>query len=370
MSKDRKETYADFVNYEKMDPFKVMAQEAASETYAFMEDLGFNVVKGSRGESFFAWEEPESYRVQVIEGLGTKNLVADAIGGRMGKTFYDAIAQDTIATFVNDVVASGARPFLISMYIATGESEWFSDLERARDLLDFGWKRVCEENRIVWGGGESSSLRGIIVPGTSDLVGVAQGIIRPKNREPILGKSLEAGDSIVLVESNGVHANGLTWAREVAAGHPEGYYAQLPSGITYGEALLRPTHIYSNLVRDLLDSGVDIHYMVNITGHGWRKLMRANYPFTYRMHTVPAVPEELEFIQEQKEASDESMYDTFNMGAGFAFIVPAYAAQKVREIAGMHYFQSWNAGIVEEGPKQVIIEPKNIVYSEGDLQLR
>ncbi len=59
---------------------------------------------------------------------------------------------------------------------------------------------------------------------------------------------------------------------------PMGLRSKLSDGRTYGEALLDPRMIYVPLVEDCLNEGVEIHYAVNITGHGWRKLMRATQP--------------------------------------------------------------------------------------------
>ncbi|MEY2874474.1 MAG: hypothetical protein RLZZ373_1845, partial [Pseudomonadota bacterium] len=40
------------------------------------------------------------------------------------------------------------------------------------------------------------------------------------------------------------------------------------------------------------------------------------------------------------------------------------------EIARAQGIAAWNAGVVEEGAKQVLIEPLDIAFSNDDLQLR
>jgi phosphoribosylformylglycinamidine cyclo-ligase len=67
---------------------------------------------------------------------------------------------------------------------------------------------------------------------------------------------------------------------------------------TYGEALLAPTTLYSPVTEALWPAGITPHYCANITGHGWRKLLRHPGRFTYRIHTVPPVPPVLAFIQQ------------------------------------------------------------------------
>jgi phosphoribosylformylglycinamidine cyclo-ligase len=69
-------------------------------------------------------------------------------------------------------------------------------------------------------------------------------------------------------------------------------------------------------------AGIAPHYCANITGHGWRKLLRHPGRFTYRIHTVPPVPPVLSFIQQQAGQDDREAYGTLNMGAGFALFVP------------------------------------------------
>lgn len=363
-------TYASTgVDYGAMDPFKRRAQIRARETALNLGRFGMTEIEASRGESAYVWEEPDAYRAFVPEGLGTKNRVADVMRKITGKTYYDQIAQDTVAMIINDLIAVGADPQVINAYFAVGSSDWFADEERARDLVE-GWARACNLAGAVWGGGETPTLKGIIEPDTIDLSGSAIGIIKPKERLT-LGDKLTAGDAIVLVESSGIHANGLTLARAVAERLAEGYATKLSNGKMYGEVLLTPTHIYAGLIRDLFEAGVDIHYMVNITGHGWRKLMRANRAFTYVINVLPEVPEELSLIQDVSGNDDREMYGNFNMGAGFAVYVPRDQVDLVRQIAMQnHRLTAFKAGSVEEGERQVIIKPKNIVFEAETLGVR
>lgn len=357
------------VNYDAMDSIKRLAQLRAKETSGNLSRFGMREIEASRGESAYVWEETDGYRAFVIEGLGTKNLVADEVRKFTGKTHYEAIAQDTVAMIVNDLIAVGAQPQVVNAYFAVGNSDWFKDEERVNDLAE-GWARACNLAGAVYGGGETPTLKGIIDPKTIDLSGSAVGIIRPKRRLT-LGDKLKEGDAILLVESSGIHANGLTLARTIAAKLPEGYKTVLSDGKTYGESLLTPTHIYAKLISDLFNAGIDMHYMVNITGHGWRKLMRANRNFSYVIDKVPEPQPVFQFIQEQSGNDDDEMYGNLNMGAGFAIFMPQEDVKLAREIAmSEHRLKSLFAGYVEEGEKQVVIEPKNIIFRENALRVR
>ena len=77
------------VNYDAVDPFKRLAQLAARETADNINRLGggeFKEFEPSRGESAYLIEAAKSYLAHVEEGLGTKNLVADAMYKLSGKS--------------------------------------------------------------------------------------------------------------------------------------------------------------------------------------------------------------------------------------------------------------------------------------------
>jgi len=368
--KNRSATYSSSgVNYHKMDPIKRLAQLRAKSTAKNLFRFGNKEVSASRGESAYVWEEQDGYRAFVIEGLGTKNKVADETRKITGRTHYDTIAQDTVAMIVNDLIVVGADPQVINAYFAVGSSDWFTNKQRTKDLVE-GWARACTIAGAVWGGGETPTLKGIIEPDTIDLSGSAIGIIKPKERLTLEDK-LTPGDAIFLVESSGIHANGLTLARTIATKLPKGYATQLPDGKNYGESLLTPTHIYVPLIRDYFEAGIDIHYMVNITGHGWRKLMRAQQELTYIIDHVPQPQPIFQLIQEHSGNDDEEMYGNFNMGAGFAVFMPEKQISRASKIAREKYgWKGEQAGQVVGGERSVIITPKNIVYKKETLGVR
>lgn len=270
--KEKEMTYSGTgVNYENMDPFKIACQKRASSTAYNAERLGFKSLEWTRGESAFMLEMNGQYFSHVEEGLGTKNLVADAMSKITGKSYYDQIAQDTVAMIVNDMITLGQLPVSLAMHLAVGDSSWFDDKQRTSDLIK-GWGDACDLAGCIWSGGETPTLKDIIYPDASLLSGSAFGKFKT-NINPI---RIKKGDAIVILESSGIHANGLTLARRIAEKIPKGYETLMSDGRMYGEALLDPTHIYCDFIETCADNGVDIHYAVNITGHGWRKLMRAN----------------------------------------------------------------------------------------------
>jgi phosphoribosylformylglycinamidine cyclo-ligase len=133
---------------------------------------------------------------------------------------------------------------------------------------------------------------------------------------------------------------------------------------------LDPTILYVPVTEALFDAGIVPHYCANVTGHGWRKLMRHSKALTYRIHTLPPVPPVLSFLQSESGMDNREAYGTLNMGAGFALFVAPDQVEKVLRISSQAGVSALHAGVVEAGSKRVIIEPLQIEYGAEDLHLR
>jgi phosphoribosylformylglycinamidine cyclo-ligase len=356
------------VNYDLIDPLKVSAQRAAAATAGHLAGHGFTEVAASRGESAYVVDVGPFYIASIVECLGSKALVADEMAALTGRSWYAGIAQDTIAMAVNDLITVGATPLVVQAYWAAGGSDWFADSARAQALVA-GWKAACDTCGVAWGGGETPALAGIVESGRIDLAASCTGLVNPKQRLSV-GDRLAAGDAIVLLDSSGIHANGLSLARKLVERLPQGYLTEIAPGLGYGEALLAPTVLYSPVTEALWAAGIVPHYNANITGHGWRKLLRHPGTFTYRIHTVPPVPPVLRFIQQQAQQDDLEAYSTLNMGAGFALFVAPGDAERTVAIAQGLGIGARVAGQVEAGPKQLLIEPLGLRFGDDALQLR
>jgi phosphoribosylformylglycinamidine cyclo-ligase len=356
------------VDYAQIDPLKVAAQRAAASTATQLAAHGFAEVAASRGESAYVVDVGPFYLASIVECLGSKALVADEMARLTGKSYYAQIAQDTIAMAVNDLITVGATPLVVQAYWAAGGSDWFGDAERAQALVA-GWKAACETCGVAWGGGETPALAGIVEAGRIDLAASCTGLVNPKQRLS-LGDQLQEGDAIVLLASSGIHANGLSLARKLLERLPRGYLSEVAPGVSYGDALLAPTTLYSPVTEALWQAGITPHYCANITGHGWRKLLRHPAAFTYRITQIPPVPPVLRFMQQQAQLDDREAYGTLNMGAGFALFVAAADAERCVEVARAQGIDALLAGHVEAGPKRLLVQPLGLQWDEADLHLR
>lgn len=354
-------------NYDTKDPIKKLAQTAAVQTSKNLQN-GFEEISESRGESAYVWKQGSGYMASTVEGLGTKNLVADEMRKTTSKTYYDIIGHDTVATIINDLITVGAKPLVVHAYWAIEDNGWLADEARMSDLIK-GWSDGCNLSGASWGGGETPTLKGVIVSETIDLGGSAIGIISSEKRL-ITDKSLRSGDRILFLKSNGLNANGLSLARAVASELPERYATKMKDGNSYGEAILTKTNIYAKLIQDLLDAGMDIHYISNITGHGMRKIMRSTQDFTYIVEKIFNPQEVFLFIQKAANIDDYESYQTFNMGQDYAIFLPKEDMEKALEIVEENGFEGLDAGYIEEGERQVVIKPKNIIFKGDTLDLR
>lgn len=352
------------VRYDQLDAFKRACQKAARGTAGLLADHGYKEPATTRGESAYLIEAEDHYLAHVEEGLGTKNLVADAVYAQSGRCFYREIGIDTVATMVNDLITCGALPISVAMHAAVGDSGWFADEKRASDLVA-GFAEGCRASGAVWGGGETPTLRGVVDPSTIVLAGSTIGKIAPKEQR-ILG-DVRAGDSIVFLASSGVQTNGLTLCRQIADQLPRGYATPIGDGRTYGEALLAPSVIYVAFVRECQRRKLKLNYVAHVTGHGWRKLMRLEEPFVYEITNVRPEPQLFEFLRQAGPISLREAYATFNMGIGFAAYVAPEIAEEVALVAKAAGYDAWVAGTIrQEGDRKAVTVPSLGITFEGN----
>ena len=359
------------VRYDQLDAFKRACQVAARTTAGELKDHGYAEPATTRGESAYLIEAEDHFLAHVEEGLGTKNLVADAVYAATGKCFYREIAIDTVATIVNDLITCGALPISVAMHAAVGDSGWFADATRTNALVA-GFAEGCRTAGAVWGGGETPTLGGVVEPEAIVLAGSAIGKISPKNLR-IVGDVRE-GDAIIFFASSGVQTNGLSLCRRVATQLPKEYLTPIGHGDprSFGEALLAPSVIYVAFVRECQRRGLKLNYVSHVTGHGWRKLMRLEEPFIYEITKPRPAPALFQFLEEAGPIERREMYATFNQGVGFAAYVAPDKADAALAIARTTGYDAWLAGRVKkEGKRKAVVVPSLGLTFEGDtLQVR
>ncbi len=360
------------VDYTKLQGFKDMMAEAGRRTLGFPNRRGWYITQTPHSHgAVYHYSGPLPFFLHnTQEGLGNKNWIAEWMYqfSGTGRTFYDGIGIDTALMAVNDCIAAGAMPVMYTDEVAGGDSDWFTDQQRSRDLAE-SYFQVCKVVRMALGAGESPALRYLIkaeppVKSAPSLSGCVTGAIMPYGNL-VTGEKLSAGDIILGATASGLHANGISLVIKRALTLSEVFMTKLPNGNTLGEEALIPTRSYVALVEALLEAKVDIHALLPGTGDGVAKLAYDKRPFTYRV--TDWLPEDrIPLLFRYMRELGVSLMDcltTFNWGMGYYIFVPRSESDRAIEIGTKAGYEVMEVGRVEEGERQTIFGPA------GDLVL-
>jgi phosphoribosylformylglycinamidine cyclo-ligase len=255
------------------------------------------------------------------DGVGTKLKIAFEMG------IHDTVGIDLVAMSVNDVARRGGEPLVFLPYFATSQLD-----PDVAEQVAAGVAEGCRQANCSIIGGETAELPNFYQPGEYDLAGAAFGVVE-KSRV-ITGEAIQAGDVILGLASSGMHSNGFSLARKVLQAEYtlQQYVPQL--GATLGKVLLTPTRIYVKSILAALEAGSNLHGLAHITGGGFRKLekivpghLQAEIDFS----TWPR-PALFSLIQETGQVEETEMRGAFNLGVGFAAVVPASEAEAVTRV--------------------------------------
>jgi phosphoribosylformylglycinamidine cyclo-ligase len=278
--------------------------------------------------------------VSSADGVGTKLKVAFMTGR------HDTVGQDLVNHCVDDILVQGARPLFFLDYLATGQMD-----EAVVGEVVRGMAVACRENGCALLGGETAQMPDFYHPGEYDLAGFIVGIVE---RERVLdGSSIQAGDVLIGVASNGLHTNGYTLARkivfEVMGLGPDDPFPG--EGESAGEALLRVHRSYLPAFRGLLEGEV-LRGLAHITGGG----LPGNLPriFPEGLGAVVdrgtwEVPNLFSVLAEAGGVDLEEAFRVFNMGVGMVAVAAPEAADAVLQSLTDGGERAWVMGEMEEG---------------------
>src|SRR5205085_1690281 len=130
------------VDYDALDAGKRDALSEALQTSKLLALMGGRAIDESRGEPAFVFELEGRTLSFVVEGLGTKSIIARQVEEQLGINAFDNVAYDAVAAIVNDLCCVGALPLVVNAYFATGSSDWYRREDRHGALLA-GWREAC-----------------------------------------------------------------------------------------------------------------------------------------------------------------------------------------------------------------------------------
>ena len=274
------------------------------------------------------------------DGVGTKVAIAQALDK------HDTIGQDLVGMVVDDIVVVGARPMIMTDYIACGRVV----PTRIAAIVE-GIARACSETGTALVGGETAEHPGLLGPDDYDVAGAAVGAGEADRQ---LGSHLVGdGDVVLALASSGLHSNGFSLVRHILASRDLGYTDTVDelSG-TLGEALLEPTRLYTSPLLRVLDDPAlagAVHSLSHVTGGGIaanlaRVLPRGSWTEVDRSTWSPAPV--FRVLSELAGSTLESSEGTWNLGIGMIAVVSAAQAAQVEATLTADGIETWRVGTV------------------------
>jgi len=254
----------------------------------------------------------EPILVSGTDGVGTKLKLAFWLNK------HDTIGQDVVAMCVNDVLAQGAQPLFFLDYIAVGKTDPAQIEQIVKGVAD---GCVLANSALI--GGETAEMPDMYPIGEYDIAGFTVGVV--EKSKLIDGTKVNVGDTLIGIQSSGVHSNGFSLVRKIVMKDHNfdlyQHYNELNGKL--GEVLLTPTKIYVKPVLEVLKN-VDVHAICHITGGGFDE----NIPRVLKEKQGVEIfesswekPPIFNFLEKWGKIPHREMFNIFNMGIGMILIV-------------------------------------------------
>lgn len=280
--------------------------------------------------------------VAANDGVGTKLKLA------IEHDRHDGVGIDLVAMCVNDLIVQGAEPLFFLDYYASAKLD-AGVAERVIGSIAEG----CRIAGCALIGGETAEMPGMYAAGDYDLAGFCVGAVE---RDRVLtGSAIGPGDVVLGLASSGVHSNGFSLVRRLAA--DKGWKLNRPalfdSDVLLIDALMAPTRIYVKSLLPLLTTG-KIKGLAHITGGGLLENIPRVLPAeTHAVIDADAWPQSrlMAFLQAQGAIEPGEMARTFNCGIGMAIVVAAEMADAVAADLTAAGEQVFRIGAIEAGSR-------------------
>ncbi|WP_017637041.1 phosphoribosylformylglycinamidine cyclo-ligase [Staphylococcus sp. E463] len=283
--------------------------------------------------------------VSGTDGVGTKLKLA------IDNDKHDTIGIDAVAMCVNDILTTGAEPLYFLDYIATHKV-----VPEIIEQIVKGISDGCEETNTALIGGETAEMGEMYHEGEYDLAGFAVGAV--EKEDYIDGSAVKPGQVIIGLASNGIHSNGYSLVRQLIK----------KSGInlndsfgdsTYLETFLAPTQLYVKPILEL-KKHVSIKAMNHITGGGFYENIPRSLPeglaADIDSHAFPT-PAIFDWLQKEGNISTDEMYNIFNMGIGYTFIVNENDKEQALKVLKEQNIDAYEIGrIIKDDRKPIHIQ--------------
>jgi phosphoribosylformylglycinamidine cyclo-ligase len=283
--------------------------------------------------------------VSSVDGVGTKLKIAFEM------KMHHTIGADLVNHCVNDIAVQGAAPLFFMDYLATGKL----DPEVAEKVVE-GLADACKQNGCALIGGETAEMPGFYPDGEYDLAGFIVGVVE---REKIItGKTVQPGDIILGLASNGLHTNGYSLARkllfEIAHYTPDSYVNELKGKV--GNELMHTHRSYWPIIKKLVNADC-VSALAHITGGGITENLPRVLPrgvaAVIDMGSWPVLPI-FEHLQKLGNVPPDEMLRTFNMGLGMLLVVPSAKFKKAQNVLDKIGEKAYTVGRIVKGDRKVM----------------
>ncbi|WP_375390396.1 phosphoribosylformylglycinamidine cyclo-ligase [uncultured Sphingomonas sp.] len=258
--------------------------------------------------------------VAANDGVGTKLKLAIEWDRHAG------VGVDLVAMCVNDLIVQGAEPLFFLDYFACGRLDGVI-AERVIASIAEG----CRQAGCALIGGETAEMPGMYAEGDYDLAGFAVGAV--ERTRLLTGATIAAGDVVLGLASSGVHSNGFSLVRRLAA--DKGWRLDRPAPFDRDrlliDVLMAPTRIYVASLLPLLRAG-RVKGLAHITGGGLLENVPRVLPAGCHANIDADAweqPRLMAWLQAQGAIEPEEMARTFNAGIGMVVVTGAEDADAV-----------------------------------------
>jgi phosphoribosylformylglycinamidine cyclo-ligase len=352
-------------------PRKTKAAAAPAKKSISYADAGVDISSGDRTKQRIKMMARKTFNRQVLSEIGgfgglfaldlekypNPVLVssADGVGTKLKVAFdlniHHTVGQDLVNHCVNDIAVQGATPLFFLDYLATGRLD-----NAVVEKVVQGLSDACRANGCALIGGETAQMPGFYADGEYDLAGTIIGAV---SRDQIItGDTIEVGDVLLGLPSNGLHTNGYSLARkllfEVAKYGPDQYVNELKDKT--GAALMRVHRSYLSIIKKLTGADV-VRGMAHITGGGITENLPRILPKGLGASVDLASwqpPPLFEHLRELGNVTQDEMMRTFNMGVGLICVVPAEKVKKAKAVLNRANERHCIIGRVTRGDRKVI----------------
>jgi len=276
------------------------------------------------------------------DGVGTKVKLA------IDHDRHDAIGIDLVAMCVNDLIVQGAEPLFFLDYFATGRLD-----NGVAERVVAGIADGCKLAGCALIGGETAEMPGMYADGDYDLAGFCVGAV--ERGEQLTGDKVAAGNVLLGLASSGVHSNGYSLVRRLAA--DKGWKLDRPALFDNErlliDVLIEPTRIYVKTLLPFIRSG-RINALAHITGGGLLENVPRVLPKGLHARIDADAweqPRLMAFLQAQGHIEPGEMARTFNCGIGMVLAVEAAEAEGLAADLAAAGETVFTIGEVVEGEK-------------------